>query len=159
MDIADLPFITFGGEVAFEDGSMLFLENAFQMSINPNQLESVMKRCGYIPANRIALKSNKLRHELIMAPDGKVDSNFNGIQEVTLIQSIEDQNHAVVNSLVRKGYKLAIELKRKLRCVTRGSQQSNDNGREQVTNFTYPGASSQSSQLQRSIKMSIKEIL
>ena len=90
-----------------------------------------MKKCGYVPANGISLKSNKLCHELIMTPNGEVDDNFNGTEEATLMEHIEDWNHAVVDCLVRKVYRLAIELKPKLRQVTR-HQASNDNNRDQV---------------------------
>ena len=145
MDVSDLPFIIFGGEMPFDDGSLLFLDNAFQMSMNSEQLDSAMKKCGYVPANRMALKSNKLRHELIMTPDGQVDSNLNGIQESSLMQSIEDQNHQVVDRLVSNGYSFAVDLKRKLRRVTR-SQPSDDNEVE-TERFTFSGITPQQRRL------------
>ena len=113
-----MPSILFGGRVTFEDGTIVELDNAVRLTLDPTHLESGCKKCGYVPANRIALKSGKLRHEIIQNDDGTLSETANDATETKLLLEMETLNHNVVDKLVDAGYSDAGSLKRMLKIVS-----------------------------------------
>lgn len=118
VGISDMPSILFGGTVSFPDATTIELPNAVSLTLDPKHLESGCKKCGYIPATRIALDSGKLRQEIILDEDGAVSETANDSRETKILLRIEKLNHEVVTTLSEAGYKLAINLKRSLNLVS-----------------------------------------
>ena len=58
----DFGNILFGGEVRLLKGDTLNLPNAFALSMEPKSILSARKKCGYCPATRESLKSDRIRH-------------------------------------------------------------------------------------------------
>ena len=118
VGISDMPSILFGGTVSFPDATTIELPNAVALTLDPKHLESGCKKCGYIPATRIALDSGKLRQEIILDEDGAVSETANDSRETKILLCMEKLNHEVVTKLSEAGYKLAINLKRSLNLVS-----------------------------------------
>ena len=133
VPMQDIGSILFGGEKTFSDGSKMFLQNAFEMAMDQEHLEGAQKKCGYVPANRIALESGKLRHEIVIDPSGNIDTDMNDLNMASLLLDIEKENHDVVDRLECKGYDLAHGLKRFL---TRNDRQQQN---QSSSCKTYPG--------------------
>ena len=116
---AHIAFILFGGDVPCEDGTVLRLENAFVNSMDAAHLASATAKCGYIPANRKALESGKLRQELVFDEDGSLSEETHGDStEALLLLQMERQNHAMADKLVAKGYTKAKNLKKYIKRVS-----------------------------------------
>ena len=133
VPMQDIGSILFGGEKTFSDGSKIFLQNAFEMAMDQEHLEGAQKKCGYVPANRIALESGKLRHEIVIDASGNIDTDMNDLNMASLLLDIEKENHDVVDRLECKGYDLAHGLKRFL---TRNDRQQQN---QSSSCKTYPG--------------------
>ena len=118
VGISDMPSILFGGKVSFPDATTIELPNAVALTLDPQHLESGCKKCGYIPATRVALDSGKLRQEIILDEDGAVSETANDSNETKILLRMEKLNHDMVNMLSEAGYKLAISLKRSLNVVS-----------------------------------------
>ena len=118
VGISDMPSILFGGPVTFPDATAIVLPNAVALTLDPKHLESGCKKCGYIPATRIALDSGKLRQEIILDEDGTLSETANDSRETKILLCMEKLNHDMVTKLSEAGYKLAINLKRSLNLVS-----------------------------------------
>ena len=112
MGIEDIPFIIFGGERHFEDDTRIVLPNAFQIAFSKEHVKAANEKCGYVPSNRIALDSDKLRHELVLDLDGEVDEDSNNTVHSALLLSIEKLNHSIVEKLEKEDFMTANTLKR-----------------------------------------------
>ena len=89
-------------------------------------IASARKKCGYVPATRASLKSNKLRHELIETPQGEID--LDSVDPTSLLlHNIELLNHQMVARLEGKGYTLAKDLKRSASRVSAAAVTSRQN--------------------------------
>jgi hypothetical protein len=122
----DCGRIVFGGTVELSDGSQLQLKNAYKLAFTAEKIRRARVKCGYCPATRNALMSDRIRHEVYM--------NDNGVDEErdplgVLYDELEKQNHDVVDALVSKGYTSAIHLRR---CIDRISARQVE-GRESVS--------------------------
>ena len=117
VGLADIPEILFGGDVISRDGQhVLHLPNNFEQCLDAEHMESAIRKCGYVPATRIALESGKLRQELdIIYDESREETSEDRTSCRRLLLSIEKQNHEMVEDLVEKGYKLAGTLKRTLK--------------------------------------------
>ncbi len=114
VKISDLAFILFGGKYYTTSGDYFTLDNAFAEGLDKEHLDSAIAKCGYVPANRIALESGKLRHELVRHIDGTLNEELNNMGMAETLLELERQNHKYVAEAVRKGYKLAVQLERKI---------------------------------------------
>ena len=124
VQFEDISYILFGGRKEFRDGSHLTLRNAYALSLNEEHLTSAQKKCGYVPATRIALTSGKLRHELVIDSNGDVDQDSNDLGIAHMLLKLEKENHEAVRRLQLKGYSLATILKRDLERNDRQSEQA-----------------------------------
>jgi hypothetical protein len=118
LKISDFGYILFGGNVYLPDGSTLSLTNSFADSLQPHHVKSARKACGYCPATRSALESNKLRHEIVEMIDGEIDSDADPYG--SLINLIEETNIHVCAQLIDAGYseEAVVTLQRFARRVT-----------------------------------------
>ena len=137
--IGDFAKILFGGEYTFSTGAFIILTNAFAEGLNKEHLDSAMKTCGYVPATREALKSRKLRHEIVTNIDGELDQELNDLSMTDTLIELEKINHNAIKELEEKGYKLASTLKQ---TVCR-RQNSNVSGSTSTVHnpITIPGTS------------------
>jgi len=87
-----------------------------------------------VPATRIALKSGKLRHEIVMDESGEVDSDSNDPTMASTLLAIEKENHDAVQCLEAKGYTLAHNLKRSVRRDNKATRPS-----DPLRQLTVPG--------------------
>jgi hypothetical protein len=122
---ADCIIIVFGGTIELSDGSHLNLRNAFALAFTAEKIRHARVKCGYCPATRNALMSDRIRHEVYESDDG-IDEERDPLG--VLYDELEKQNHAVVNSLVTKGYISATNLRR---CIDRITARQVE-GRESV---------------------------
>ena len=125
LGLVDVGHLIFGGEVLLSDGSSIELEPAFDMALDEDHLQRAKEKCGYLPSTRAALKSVKVRHEVVVGTgrssndddDGSVDSNYMADPIAELYESIEDLNRSACMILTNSGYKLASKLQLTLRKV------------------------------------------
>jgi hypothetical protein len=110
--IWDVPNVLFGGTVKFNDGTSLDFPNNFVQGLSPACLERARLKCGYIPATRVALKSDKLRHELFLNSQGEIDEDADPLG--MMLDQLEKQNHKVEEELAERGFFLAKNLKRSI---------------------------------------------
>ena len=129
---ADLGYIVYGGVVPLLNGETVSLRNAVTEGLTPSNLRSAREKCGYCPATRAALRSDKVRHEIIEASAGIVDEDADPMG--LLLEQIEHDNHATVASLVANGFAQAIKGRRVMKRVTANAV----TGRE--ANETLPGS-------------------
>jgi len=122
----DLPWILFGGDVLLMNSKSIHLRNAFEEGLNPSKIKGAMEKCGYIPATRVLLNSEKLIHKL--SDDDDIDSKNNGKADVhkRLIASLERRNHLVVDELINKGYRLADRLKQNIQRISKKKMSSSN---------------------------------
>ena len=116
----DLPLIVFGGKYEFENGEITQLRNAFAESFSPKRLQRAAVKCGYVPATRALLTSEKLLHQICEDDEGSPED----IPYVRMLNEIESRNHKVVERLEIRGYNLAKELKRRIARVKKRKQLS-----------------------------------
>ena len=88
----DLPWILFGGVKEFtmvingkKEIVPVRFRNAFSEALQPPYIESAKQKCGYVPATRVLLKSEKLRHETFEGADDKTPYTI-------MIEELEKQN-------------------------------------------------------------------
>jgi hypothetical protein len=98
----DFGPILFGGEVVLSDGSTLVLQPAFETSLQPRHIKKAREACGYCPATRSALRSDKLRHEIVETTDGIIDEDADPYG--CLLASIEKDNLDACQKLIDAGY-------------------------------------------------------
>lgn len=123
VTIWDLPFILFlGGDVKLEDGKSVSLVNAFAGAFLPDHMKSAQLKCGHTPATRLALNSDKLRHQLISAFDDEVDDATDPYGY--MLETLETQNREAIKKLVSKGYNLATKMMQKVARVTNSKSQA-----------------------------------
>ena len=104
VGLMDFAYLLFGGTYHFVTGSSISLENAFAIGPNPEHLQSANKKCGYIPATRVALESGQLWHEIVLKGDGQIDFDWNDLNMTKTLLAVEKLNHATVDSLTKSGY-------------------------------------------------------
>ena len=144
VKIGDFAKILFGGKKEFATGGFIILRNAFADGLSREHLERAIKKCGYVPATRIALKSGKLRHEIIECSDGELDEELNEVGMAETLLLIEKMNHETVEELVEQGYTLATGLKRD---VTRRKHRDFLSEESPSTTTTVPGTTAYQRQL------------
>lgn len=110
MTTWDLPCICFRGSLQLEDGRTTEIRNAFAELFLPKQLCLACKKCGYVPATRVLLKSNKLVQQIY---EGDLKgSHADARPYIQMLNETEKRNHRVVKELEDSVYALA----RKLKC-------------------------------------------
>ena len=102
LSLDDIGSCVFGGNVNLKDGSHVTLENAFLKGLTPALIQGARLKCGYCPATRAALKSNRVRHQIIEATDGDVDATADPLG--ALYQMLEKDNKEAANMLIDAGY-------------------------------------------------------
>ena len=112
----DLGYIIFGGVVPLVNGTTVELRNAVAEGLKPEHIRTAREKCGYCPATRAALKSNRIRHEVIETTDGEIDEEADPVGALYL--SFEKDNNAAVNELVNEGFALAAECRQSIKRVT-----------------------------------------
>jgi hypothetical protein len=79
-------------------------------------IQAAREKCGYFPATRNALRSDRLRHEIAEDEDGEVDEEEHSY--VSILEMLQQQNHDTVAQLVGNGYALAALGKRYIERIT-----------------------------------------
>ena len=129
----DIGHIIFGGTVEIMDEvgdgathvvATVELEKAFELYMSPEHIQAAREKCGYCPATRRSLESDRVRHEVIENYDGEVDPEADTYG--LLLDTLESQNHACVARLVEKGYFLASEGKRYVKRITASQIEGRD---------------------------------
>lgn len=101
------------------DGRYVVVEElvpAFEIALSPEKMREARKKCGYVPATRNSLNSNKVRHEATLDEDGEADDEADPL--ASMLVDIERQNHEAVAFLEERGYSKASYLKRTVIRVT-----------------------------------------
>jgi hypothetical protein len=114
LSFEDVGYIIFGGKVKLPNGTEIELEPAFTKYFSPEHVQAAREKCGYFPATRNALKSDRIRHEIVEDEDGNMmDGSY-----TLMLDELEQQNHRMVDKLVEKGYALAQLGKRNVQRIT-----------------------------------------
>jgi len=116
LTLADIGYIIFGGTVPLSDGEAVTLDNAFQKAFRPELIKRAQEKCGYCPANHNALKSKRVRHEVVINDNNEIDDDADPFGQ--LLTLLEEQNHQACNKLLEAGYNNAELLRRHVRRVT-----------------------------------------
>ena len=101
LSLDDIGYILFGGDVPLPNGQLIHLKAAFTMGLRPENIRSAREKCGYCPATRNALKSDRLRHEIVETEGTEVES---GDPYSSLISMMEQDNHHAAEALISAGY-------------------------------------------------------
>jgi hypothetical protein len=112
----DVGFLIFGGICIMDDGTEVELEEAFSLYFSTEHIRAAREKCGYCPATRNGLLSDRVRHEAIETLAGDFDEEEDTYG--ALLDQLEAQNHSAVESLESKGYELASKGKRYVHRVT-----------------------------------------
>ena len=133
----DIGWLIFGGNITIApsqgspNGSVLPLVNAFTKYLSHEHLLKAYKKCGYYPATRAPLRSERMRYEIVEcglddSPD--LDSELDIAERATieLLEWFETKNHEIVEKLVSKGYKLATEARRFVNRITKEQVNARD---------------------------------
>ena len=81
---ADIGYLIFGGKITIpstapgQPPSVVELPNAFEKFLSKHHLERAYKKCGYYPATRAPMRSEKMRFEIVecgleVDPDSDLD--------------------------------------------------------------------------------------
>lgn len=118
LGLDDFGYIIFGGKVPLPDGTFIELCPAFEDALRPELIKKAREKCGYCPATRQALKSDRIRHEIVETADGDVDCDADPYG--ALLSILEKDNHEACNELIEAGYNAAAvnNLRRSVRRVT-----------------------------------------
>ena len=116
LSFQDVGYLVFGGTVKLSDGTEVVLEAAFAKYFSKEHIQAAREKCGYFPATRNALRSDRLRHEIVEDEDGEVDEEKDPYG--SMLDTLEQQNHSTVAQLVEKGYTLATLGKRNVERIT-----------------------------------------
>ena len=132
VNFDDLSKIMFGGDVVMVDGTAITLINAVVEGLSKENLRSARLKCGYFPATRAGLKSDRIRHEVVENEDGDVDLEADPLGQ--MYDNLERDNAAAVRLLIENGYEIASQCRRKINRVTSNMVV----GRERIE--TLPGS-------------------
>jgi hypothetical protein len=116
LSFEDVGYIIFGGKVQLSNGTELELEPAFTKYFSPEHVQAAREKCGYFPATRNALKSDRIRHEIVEDEDGNIGDEDGSY--ALMLDELEQQNHRMVDKLVGKGYALPQLGKRNVQRIT-----------------------------------------
>jgi hypothetical protein len=105
LTLNDIGYILFGGEIQLESGQQITLEKAFEQGLTPDLIQGAREKCGYCPATRAALNSERLRHEVVEDVSGNIDNDADPYG--SLLNQLEIDNHKVCEKLIEKGYPAA----------------------------------------------------
>ena len=112
----DLPWIVFGEKIKLANGTVLALQNVFNMAFTPLGLQRAGDKCSYAPATRELLNSEVLLLEVSNETTGiKDNSNDQGnlTTHQQMLRDIEHQNYYAVEELIGQGFKQANQFKLK----------------------------------------------
>jgi hypothetical protein len=104
MMITDLPLLVFGGTCT-KTGAIL--TNAFQNAFSHDSNLAVWAKCGAVPLTRLAIKSNKVRHEVpVMAALEHQEGLTITVEspEIQKLQELDDLNLFYCNILNCSGF-------------------------------------------------------
>ena len=110
LSLNDVGFCVFGGDVMQEDGEVIVLCKAYDIAMSPENIEKARRKCGYFPATRNGLNSNRVRQEIVMNEGDEVDEGAD--PHGGLLNIIESHNHEACDALVNAGYLSAETLRR-----------------------------------------------
>ena len=116
LSMSDVGYCVFGGQLVMNDGSVLVLDDAFNVAFTPTLIEKACQKCGYAPATRNALLSKKVCHKVVMTEDGHIDLEADPYGK--LLEELEKQNTDACRALVSADYKKATVLERKIRRIS-----------------------------------------
>jgi hypothetical protein len=103
LTIIDVGHIMFGGDVVLPvSGKIITLDKAFEKGLTPDLIKGAREKCGYCPATRAALFSDRLRHEIVEDASGNIDTEADPYGE--MLDQVEKDNHQVADRLIEKGY-------------------------------------------------------
>jgi hypothetical protein len=104
VNITTLPLLVFGG-VCEKTG--VELTNAFQEAFSHDSNRAVWAKCGAVPLTRIALKSNKVRHEVPVLAALEHQEGLtitNDSPEIQKLRDLEALNHFYCGILTSNGF-------------------------------------------------------
>jgi hypothetical protein len=118
LSLTDMASCIFGCDVTLKDGEVVTLEKAYEKAFSRERIMSARDKCGYAPATRNSLKSEKLRHEAILDEHGEAVLDADPLGE--LLMGLEKDNHEAFNFLLNRGYskESLLLLKRSIKRVT-----------------------------------------
>jgi hypothetical protein len=105
LGLDDFGYIIFGGKVPLNAETSVELCPAFEDGLRPDLIKKAREKCGYCPATRQALKSDRIRHEIVETADGDVDCGADPYGK--LLSILEEDNHKACNQLIEAGYNTA----------------------------------------------------
>lgn len=118
LNLVDMVSCLFGCDVILKNGEVVTLVKAFEQAFSREKIFSARDKCGYAPATRNSLKSEKLRHEAVLDENGAAIHDLDPLGELLL--GIEKDNQDAMNFLLSRGYpeEGLVLLKRSIKRVT-----------------------------------------
>lgn len=118
LSLVDMVSCIFGCDVTLKNGEVVTLVKAFQEAFTREKIISARDKCGYAPATRNSLKSEKLRHEAVVDENGQAICESDPLGKLLL--GIEKDNHDAITFLQSRGYpeKSLLLLKRNVKRIT-----------------------------------------
>jgi hypothetical protein len=83
---------------------------AYDKAFSPEKIQHAIDKCGYAPATRNSLNSERIRHEAVLDENGNADDVADPLG--TMLGMLQQNNVAAVKFLEEKGYLKASLLKR-----------------------------------------------
>ena len=68
-----IPLLVFGGDYTNEGVVLCCLESAFDEAFSFDQNQEVWKKLGFYPFTQACLLDSKVKHEVVLLPDGTID--------------------------------------------------------------------------------------
>jgi hypothetical protein len=101
--------------------------SAYDKAFSPEKIQHAIDKCGYAPATRNSLNSERIRHEAVLDENGNADdvADLLGI----MLGMLQQNNVAAVKFLKEKGYLKASLLKRSVITVTSNQVASREGAR------------------------------
>jgi hypothetical protein len=84
--------------MTLKDGKVVTLEKAYEKAFSRERIMSARDKCGYAPATRNSLKSEKLRHEAVLDEHGEAVLDADLLGE--LLMGLQKDNHDKFDFLV-----------------------------------------------------------
>ena len=105
-----IPLLVFGGDYINEGVVLCHLESAFDEAFSFDRNQEVWKKLGFYPFTRACLLDAKVKHEVVLRPDGSIDLDAD--PQSTILIEIEKENKeavAKINQLGGDGKHLSID--------------------------------------------------
>jgi len=118
LSMEEIASAIFRLDVTMKNGKVVELVDAFAVALSRERIMAAIHKCGYAPATRNSLNSEKLRHEVVLDENGDVVEEADPLGKLLL--ALQQDNHNAVAFFLNQGCspKSVTNLKRSVMHVT-----------------------------------------